>query len=122
MTDAKPDIIGDSLAHLTDRLPGLTITGTEAVRLASTWWDKTGRRLINKLFNRDRVDTLKGPGANGAPAIRVKGTGDVVVPSQILEGLPWEQLGRRERALVVRSWLAQNRDLYAKDSTKVIVQ
>lgn len=115
-----PDVIGDDLAFLTDKLDGCTITAHEAVRLASTWWDKTGRRLIDKTYNRDRKDSFRPAGQNGAPAIRVKGTGEVVLPSQILEALPWDQLGRRERALIVKSWLEQYRQLYARGSSRVV--
>lgn len=113
------DIVGDSLAYLAERLPGLTITGREAVRFASAWWDATGRHLIDKAFNRDRADTFSH--GRGTASIRVKGSPEVVVPSRILEGCPWAELGRRERMLVVKHWLEFNRENYMREAPKAVV-
>lgn len=114
MTDHKPlSPQFDTLDHLTEQLPDCTLTAPEAVKMASKWWDAIGRKLISKTFNRSRIDTAKGPGANGAPAIFVKGTGEVEIPSQILEGVEWARLGKREMGLVVKCWLSQYRAVYA---------
>lgn len=116
----QPDIVGDSLAFLAERLPGLTITGTEAVRFASAWWDKTGRKLIDKAYNRDRTDTFSH--GRGTASVRVKGSPEVVVPSRILEGCPWAELDRRARMLVVKCWLEFNRENYMQGAARVVVQ
>lgn len=97
---ANGAVNGRSLDFLTRELDGCTLTAIEAVRLASAWWDKTGRRLINKAFNHER--------------------GDVVVPSRILEAKPWDELDKRERTLVVQSWLAQYRVLYVRGGSRVV--
>lgn len=111
------------LTFLAKQLDGCTLTAPEAVRLAADWWDKTGRHLTSKTFNRDQRTTFT-PSNGTAPAIRVKDKGDVVLPSRILQGMPWAELDRRERKSIVSCWIEQYRQQYARanDAPKVVVQ
>lgn len=85
--------------------PEYRMTAREAVLLASRWWDKTGRGLINLKANEERApDVHRGAGANGAPAIRVKGSAFRSVNSGIMDGRMWEDLDRRERLAIVKAW------------------
>jgi hypothetical protein len=113
---------GRDLAYLTKLLPGTTLTAVEVVRLASRWWDGTGRKIISKVFNVEEVGgSAKGPGKNGAPAIRVSPNREVVIPSKVLQGHAWDELDRRERAAVVKAWLSQYRKVYAPGAEKKLV-
>jgi len=57
---------------------------SEAVSLASDWWDNTGRRLIRTQFNT----------VNGMP----------VIPSGLLLGVEFNALTREEQKRVVKTW------------------
>lgn len=104
----------EELDFLTEQLQGSTLTAPEAVRMASRWWDNTGRNIISKIFNTEIVGgSARGPGLNGAPAIKVSGNREVTLPSKLLQGHPWEDLDRRERAAVVKAWVSQYRAIYA---------
>lgn len=81
------------------------LTAREAVHLAARWWDKTGRGMVNRKANESRApDVRKGAGANGAPAIVIRGSASRSVNSGILDGRKWDDLDRRERAAVTRAW------------------
>jgi uncharacterized lipoprotein YddW (UPF0748 family) len=107
------------LDFLTEPLTGTTLTAQEAVRLAASWWDKTGRHLMSKTSNRDAQDRVSRSKAGGV-MIRVKDKGDVVIPSKVLQGFAWDELDRRERALVVRCWLGEYREVYATGASRVV--
>lgn len=97
-----------NLDIVTDTIGGCGLTASEAVRLASLWWDKTGRGLVHRKANESRApDVVKGPGLNGAPAIRIKPTPERSVDSGVLDGRKWEDLTRREKLAVTKAWLAE---------------
>ena len=109
------------LTFLTKQLDGTRLTAPEAVRLAADWWDKTGRHLMSKTANREQRNTFKA-GNGSAPAIRVKDKGEVVLPSKVLQGFPWDELSRREKASVVRAWLKEYRVWYPAELKLPAVQ
>lgn len=98
-------------------LDGLTITTREAVRMASDWWDKTGRHLMRQQMSTKAniKETRNGkfrPAVNGAPAIKPGVDRSVVIPSKILQGHAWEELDAEERSRVVAGWLKANGEQY----------
>lgn len=107
----------DDLSFLGKTLDGCTLTAREVVAMTEKWWDKTGRHLMGKESNLERVDTFKGA-KGGAPAIRIRGTAEVVIPSKVLQALPWAELDRRDRAAVVKAWLSQYRQVYGPDASR----
>lgn len=106
-------IVGRDLEFLTKEIGGSTLSASEAVRLASKWWDSTGRKIISKVFNVEEVGGSYRGAGGGAPAIRVTPNREVVIPSKVLQGHAWDELDRRERAAVVKAWLSQYRKVYA---------
>lgn len=77
---------------------------SEAVARASEWWDKTGRKLIklkcNEERTRYRVRTSKGK----APGIVTRGPLEKVYSSRLMSGVMWEQLDKREKLEIVKTW------------------
>lgn len=116
------NIAGRDLAFLTHHLDGCTLTAAEAVRMASRWWDNTGRKILSKIFNKEIKDSFNPAPKGGGVAIKVKGSPEVVIPSRVLEGFAWGELDRREREVVVKAWLSQYRKVYAVGAQSVIVQ
>lgn len=109
--------IAETLDHLVEQLPGTTLTAPEVVRMASTWWDKVGRKIINKHFNLRDESTFRGGG--GGPAIVVRKT-ETEIPSRIMAGKPWAELDKREQVSVAKAWLSQYRQIYSpKRDSKV---
>jgi len=80
------------------------MTADEAVRRAALWWDAIGRHMVPGRLNtvEDRKVTI-----GGGPMIVAKDT-HPDLPSGILRGLPWDDLGRNEKARVVRAWRDQH--------------
>lgn len=116
------NIAGRDLEFITKNLDGSTLTAIEAVRLAEKWWDGVGRKIISKVFNVEDVGgSARGPGKNGAPAIRVTPNKQTVIPSKVLQGHAWAELDRRERAAVVQAWLSQYRKVYATGAAERLV-
>ena len=72
-----------------ERMPRSGMLGTEAVKLASQWWDKVGAPLARKQNKKINYDPVKQ---------------DVAMVSGIIFGLPWSQLNQRERFRVVKCW------------------
>lgn len=72
-----------------DVMPG-GMKSDEAVRLASAWWDRTGRHVLRREFNQERDEK----------------TGEITdtIPSGILKCLPWAMLTRKEQVAVVLKW------------------
>lgn len=88
---------------MTDRLHS-GIKASEAVRLASIWWDDKGRYLVNAHANQEEVNRRFRSASNGAPAIITPGERQAVINSGILNGWPWDRLTRREQQQVVKQW------------------
>ncbi len=73
----------------------------EAVERAAKWWDKTGRGMVNREFNR-RTDRKVSTSKTG-PMLISQSTEDDL-PSGILRGVAWEALTKAEQLEVVRIW------------------
>lgn len=66
---------------------------SEAVSLASKWWNETGRHLMRK------------DGAKGSDkAVSLDPSSPNFAASGVLNGEPFETLNKRERSQVVKSW------------------
>jgi hypothetical protein len=76
---------------------------TEAVKLASAWWDETGRHIIDTKFNKRRMQgTVRAMGVSSGIHIRLS---DIdIIPSGILRGKPWAELVNREQLQVIKIW------------------
>lgn len=75
----------------------------EAVKRATAWWNKIGRRALNRSFNQER-DPSKVLTGGPAPAVVIAGEVKDVLPSGILKGLPFSMLTRAEQVRVVKAW------------------
>lgn len=89
-----------------DRLRG-GIKADEALRRAAQWWDRRGRSLISQegllAFNLAEVGRQVSLG-KGAPMLINKGEHVPLVPSGILNGLPWARLTKAEQLVIVKQW------------------
>ena len=76
---------------------------TEAVQRALSWWDKTGRHIIDKEFNKLRMQgTVRLMAVSSGIHIR---RDDIdIIPSGILQGKPWAELVNREQLQVIKIW------------------
>lgn len=93
--DLKPDVLKTPIIDVSavpnqapDRMPKSGMTGAEAVARAAQWWDSVGAPIARKQLvgNKDPINQ------------------DIVVASGVLCGLDWEQLNKRERFRIVKSW------------------
>lgn len=75
--------------------------GTEAARQAEKWWEEA-RHLVPKEANREIKKRVRAGGKN-TPALVFKDV-ETVLPSGILNGLPWNELERGEKLQVVKLW------------------
>lgn len=91
-----------------DIMPGSGMSVREAINKARIWWETLGRhelsKQLNKQSNVEEVGRVVKPGTGRSPGFTVAGSREVVVPSGILQGLPWDQLTKQEQTNVVRQW------------------
>ena len=73
---------------------------TEAISLASRWWDKSGRHAIPANFNIEQTVKTR-PSTGKFPAIAIRSQ-ETVLPANILNGVPWDGLTDAERRQIVR--------------------
>ena len=86
---------------------GLMASGmkpSEAISKARNWWDDIGRKLVHTIFNKEQVGGSFKATSGRAPGIKVSPTLQPVVPSGILNGLPWARLDKREKFEIVLKW------------------
>ncbi len=76
---------------------------TEAVKLASIWWDDTGRKLIRTACNEERTRYRVRTGGN-APGIVTRGPLEKVFSSRLMCGAHWDELDKREQMQIVKFW------------------
>ena len=62
---------------------------TEALHRAEQWWQKIGRHLIHK--HDSETASLNPESAN-------------FIPSGIVNGLPWDELTKREKLAITKHW------------------
>lgn len=89
-----PAIEGDKLSS------GMRVS--EAMNHASGWWERM-RHAVDTEFNKQR-DAAKVSGGKGSPLTISEGDVRDVLPSGILRGLPWAQLGNKEQVKVMLAW------------------
>ncbi len=69
----------------------------ELIARASAWWDATGRHAVNQSFNQERKRGTFKAATNNAPGFKIADTDETVLPSGILNRLPWDALQKDER-------------------------
>jgi hypothetical protein len=80
------------------------MTAVEAVRRAEHWWEKTGAKEM-RLHGLRHTQTVGGSlhGIGGAFA-SLDPKSENYLPSGIIHGKPWDDLTKREKAMVVKAW------------------
>lgn len=108
------------LSFLKEQLDGCSITANDAVKLASRWWDQTGRGAFLKSRKANiEINTKFRAASGGAPGIKTS-SAEVVLPSRILEGRPWQELDKRERFSVITAWLKFYRAQFPREQAKAL--
>ena len=76
----------------------------EALARASAWWSKTGRKEMKLHAKRQKHSPASStPGLGGAFADLDPDSANFL-PSNIIQGAPWDQLDKREKLLIVKVW------------------
>lgn len=91
--------------------PKRALSPDQAVARAAAWWDKTGRFVMNKHANEEKVGRKIRTSTGLSPAILIQGETKAVINSGILQAHEFDQLTREEKLRIVRVWL----DFYAPD-------
>jgi len=94
------------------------MTAKEAIQRSMHWWETKGRKEMQTQAMRQAKPV--GGADNGAGASFVSNNADDprFLPSGILQALPWDQLGQREKINIVKTWHhfhIRNSDLIGAD-------
>lgn len=80
------------------------MSGAEAVKRASAWWQKTGRRIMKSEAKRQRQALTSSDKGNGGVFASQDPDDPRFLPSGLLHGHPWDHLDRRSKIQVVKIW------------------
>lgn len=75
----------------------------EAIRRAANWWNNKGRLMMLRELKRQSQKGGRDK-TNGGAFASLNPDSANFLPSKIIHGFPWEELGKMDRLKVVKVW------------------
>ncbi len=95
-------ILYETLEH-----PRKKLKKSDIYKHARKWWNKSGRHQMKLVANQEVVGEKFIAAGGHAPAIKIGGEKQIVYPSGILMGEPFERLDKRETIQVMKVWYVE---------------
>jgi len=90
----------------------------EAVQRAANWWERTGRKQMQRELQRQAKPVGGADKGAGGAFASLDAQSANFMPSGIIHGEPWDALGKRERMMIVKihhHFTVRNPDLIGAD-------